>query len=117
MTESNREFYRLTYPLSGRPELVVEGKTFPVVDISEGGMRLQVQQAEMQSWPVGEAVCGHVRFSDGESFQVAGEIVRHSDISGVFHCAVSLSKGIPYARMLAEQRFMMQIFPASKKPE
>ncbi len=115
VTESKRQFYRLTYPHSGRPELLVAGKTFPVVDISECGMRLQVQQNDIQTLPVGETVCGQVRFTDGESFEIAGAIIRHADVSGELQCAVFLSKGIPYSRMVAEQRFMLQIFPAAKR--
>lgn len=117
VTESNREFYRLTYPRSGRPELVIKGKSYAVAEISEHGMRVQLQQEDMDTWPIGEAVHGKVIFSDGGSFNIVGLIVRHADLNGELQCAASLSEGIPYARMVAEQRFMMQIFPATQKPE
>ncbi|MEO2017681.1 MAG: PilZ domain-containing protein [Fuerstiella sp.] len=115
MSESKREFYRLTYPCSGRPELTVQGQTFAVAKIFEHGMRVQLQKADIDAWPIGETVCGQVMFSDGGSFDVVGVIVRHADTGSGVQCALSLSEGVPYARMVAEQRFMMQIFPAAQK--
>ncbi|MCP4510493.1 MAG: PilZ domain-containing protein [Fuerstiella sp.] len=115
MSESKRQFYRLTYPRSGRPVLTVQGRTFAVAEISEHGMRVLLQEADIDAWPIGETVCGQMIFSDGDSFAVVGEIVRHADTGAELQCALSLSEGIPYARMVAEQRFMMQIFPAAHK--
>jgi hypothetical protein len=115
VNESNREFFRLTYPRSGRPKFVVRGKSYDVAEVSEHGLRVTLPQAEREDWAVETTVCGRVQFSDDGAFDVLGEVVRHDDGSGDLQCVIRLSDGIPYARIVAEQRFMLQVFPASKK--
>ena len=117
VTEQNRQFFRLTYPRTGCPELVVNGRAFAIVEISENGVRVKLPQTVIEAWPIEGTVGGQVRFSDGETFKVVGVIVRHETIDDEVQCVVSLSEGIPYARMVAEQRFRMQIFSTSPRPE
>ena len=115
VNESNREYFRLTYPRSGRPQFVVRGKSYDVAEVSEFGMRVTLPPAECNDWAVETAVCGRVQFSDGGTFDVVGEVVRHDESSGDLHCVIRLSDGIPYPRIVAEQRFMLQVFSTSRK--
>ena len=115
MTESNRQFFRLSYPRSGRPGFILDGKSYEVAEVSEYGLRVALPSTEADEWSIESTVCGRVCFSDGGTFDVVGEIVRFEDVGNELHCALHLSEGIPYARIVAEQRFMLQVFPAAKK--
>jgi hypothetical protein len=117
VSESNRQFFRLSYPRNGRPRFIVQGKSYEVAEVSEHGLRVTLPQAEIEGWPVDSSICGRVCFSDGGSFDVIGEIVRHDSSNDETQCVLRLWEGIPYARIIAEQRFMLQIFPSAKKPK
>jgi hypothetical protein len=117
VNQSNRDFFRLNYPRNGRRKLVVRGQLYDVAKVSEYGLRVTLPQTELEDWAVEMTVCGRVEFSDGGTFDVVGQIVRHDDKNGENQCAIRLSDGIPYARIVAEQRFMLQVFPASRKPK
>jgi len=115
VNESNREYFRLTYPRSGRPQFVVRRKSYDVAEVSEYGLRVTLPPEECDVWALETTVCGRVQFSDGGTYDVLGEVIRHDDSSGDIQCIIRLSDGIPYSRIVAEQRFMLQVFPSSRR--
>jgi hypothetical protein len=40
--EQRRQCYRISYPLAERPRLILAGRTYPIIDLSEEGIRFQL---------------------------------------------------------------------------
>jgi hypothetical protein len=97
----NREYYRVTYPTTLRPRLLVQGHTFDVVDVCERGIRFQLGEAVPPD--VGYEIQGTVRFRRGETVDIRGTIVRIHDSE----IAARLDSGIPLRAIMEEQRFLL----------
>ena len=65
-----RSHFRVIYPPSQRPWLVVNDSAFEVADISQRGLRF-LNRHDIRFEPPIE---GTVRFTDGESVEVTGQI-------------------------------------------
>jgi hypothetical protein len=96
-----REHYRVAYPTSLRPKLLVQGHTFDVVDISERGIRFRLDKAEAPA--PGFEVQGAVRFRRGETITVRGVVLRV--IQG--EVAAKLEEGVPLRVIMEEQRYLL----------
>lgn len=97
----DREHYRVAYPTSLRPKLLVQGHTFDVVDISERGIRFRLEKAEEPS--PGFEVQGTVRFRRGETITVRGIVLRV--VQG--EVAARLEEGVPLRVIMEEQRYLL----------
>ena len=95
-----REFYRIPYPVAARPELVLEGRTYPVLDISEGGLRYDFGEEAPPALKT--EVHGMLRFKQGNAEGVRGKVVRVVDTQA----AIELSVSLPFKVILDEQRFL-----------
>lgn len=106
--QERRKVYRVQYPPEARPKLTIRSREFEVINLSERGIRFQVQK-QIQS---AEWVRGKVTFHDGESLEVEGKIIwKKPD-----EIALSLLIiPIPYERILKEQRYLINRF--GKYPE
>ncbi len=95
-----RKYFRVRYPAKYAPEIVIWGRTFRVVDISEMGVRFT--NSLHLSFPEGYVVRGVITFYDKESIQVSGSVAwaRDDDV------ALRLVRGIPFTRVLSEQSFL-----------
>jgi hypothetical protein len=96
-----REHYRVAYPTSLRPKLLVHGVSFDVVDISERGVRFRLGTAAAPER--GFEVQGVIRFRRGETVTVRGSVLRV--VQG--EVAVHLEEGIPLRVVMDEQRFLL----------
>lgn len=103
---SRREYFRVVYPISARPQFEAGNANFAVIDCSETGLNCGlVPGGDVPS--VGTAFDGVIYFKSGEETSVAGEVVR-SDGQTI---GVALKrKAIPFAVILNEQRFLRQRF-------
>jgi len=99
---SEREHYRIQYPMAARPKIVVDGRTYDVVDISERGVRFKV--TEEMTFNVGDGFSGQVRFKRSDAVRVGGKVVR---IVGK-EIAAKLDAGIPLKTMIEEQRYIRE---------
>jgi PilZ domain len=97
----NREYYRITYPTTLRPKLLVQGHTFEVVDLCERGIRFRLGDAMPPD--VGYDMAGTVRFRRGETVEIRGTILRLND----GEIAARLDAGIPLRAIMEEQRFLL----------
>ena len=97
----NREFYRIAYPTTLRPRLLVLGHTFEVIDICERGIRFVLGEAMAPE--EGYALEGTVRFRRGETINVQGEVLRVKD----GEVAARLDSGVPLRAIMEEQRFLL----------
>ncbi len=99
---SEREHYRIQYPTAARPHIVIEGRSFDVIDLSERGVRFR--QDEGSSFSPGDGVAGTVRFRRTEAVEVMGSVVR----VGSREVAVKLDVGVPLRTIIEEQRFLRE---------
>lgn len=106
----NRGEYRIPYPPSARPRLILGEREVVVVDCSQRGLRYVAEAGELPE--IGSVVEGRVRLlSKREWLDVSGIIVRIQD----GEVAVHLERpGIPMQRVFDEQRYLARHFPARR---
>jgi hypothetical protein len=102
-----RDAYRLIYPPESRPVLEVQQAYFNhplerdlvICDLSESGLGFQHDGL----LPLSGTLVGRIRFSDGESLEIAGDVVhhRHDRVGLSLHCY------IPHERFMKEQRMLI----------
>lgn len=101
-----RSYYRIQYPLTERPVLMLEGRQYPVIDCSEHGLRfVRSLTAPLE---VGDRVHGVLRFKRGAETEVEGDVVRVQGEHAALHLKVS---GIPLSIILDEQRYLRTHYP------
>jgi hypothetical protein len=106
--ENRRERYRLAYPHSERPELLVTGRLLEVIECSESGLRYALPDHEPPP-PLGCEVRGVVGFRGRASHAVDGVV--HRVRSGLV--AVRFTRAsIPFATILAEQKYLRSHYHA-----
>jgi hypothetical protein len=118
---NRRDYYRVVYPRELRPVFVGADGRWPVIDLSERGMRLLARgDAILPRTPIEETlgddedppepprVEGTIRFPDGRDSQtVAGVAIYRAGTSvGV---AFDADGGVPMPRIIAEQRILIKL--------
>ncbi len=92
-----RQNFRLEYPPFARPMSVIQGTEFPVLDISEWG--LKIKAALSMDFVEGKEVAMTVQLVD-ESLDLVGRVARVQDVSA----SIVLSAAIPLATLRAVER-------------
>lgn len=98
---SRRALYRIAYPLTERPTLVVGRFFYEVVDCSERGLRYEVKDRRLPA--LGTPLGGTVNFRGGGSVEVTGEVIRTR--AGFVVLALD-APGIPFSEIIREQRYL-----------
>jgi len=100
--EKTRQYYRIRYPLSYRPQVQVQGEdsTNDVIELSERGVRF-LYKGTGQFKRGGELQVDLV-FHDGESFQFSGKLLRVEKEDLIVH----FNGSIPLSRIMKEQRYL-----------
>ena len=95
--DNRREFYRIPFPETERPRVVVGTSISEVIECSERGLSYQ---PATESGDVGDVVEGRIRFPRGVELPIRGEVVRVGDdrVSLALH-----GTGIPFAVIFQEQ--------------
>lgn len=103
-----RRFFRLKYPPSERPTLIMSTESYKINEISEGGIVFTLDNTEGMF--IGDIIRAKIKFKDGQILDVVGNIlrVRKKDI------VLELVKGIPSKKVMSEQLFLKQITSAGK---
>lgn len=100
---SERQYFRIQYPVAIRPELVVQGRSLEVIDLSERGARFKLDEGI--SYAVGDAFAGTIRLRPSGSLQVKGTVVRVT----ARDFAVKLEEpGVPLRVIIDQQRFIRE---------
>lgn len=99
---SEREHHRIQYPTAARPHIVIQGRSFEVIDISERGVRFRSEEGP--SFSTGDEVAGTIRFRRTDAVEVMGSVVR----VGSREVAVKLDVGVPLRSVIEEQRFLRE---------
>ena len=103
---NQRTHFRLEYPQAERPRLKLPKEEFEIVDLSEKGLKFDCGPRFKPA--AGTVIKGTVVFKDGKTCDIVGSVLRL--IADKNHCVLTLSKGIPLAKMMEEQRLMIQKF-------
>lgn len=94
---NSRSFYRLRYPILERPKLEIDNKTYPVTELSEGGMRVEARELD-------KAIHGTLVLRDGSRMAVKGILGR---TIGSEKVVVELT-GVSFAVLMNEQRRLLK---------
>jgi hypothetical protein len=101
---SRREFFRLPYPVTVGATLSIDGTSYTVGEISEGGLRLNCSGG---SFPLAQSVQGTLMLTAGMRCTVTGTVLRVED-----RCVIlKLSRGPTGYDVLREQRHLSKTFP------
>lgn len=98
--DERRQNYRIIYPDTYRPSLVIRNTQFEIIDLSENGVRFKLK--ENVKLP-GDLFHAEVRLHDDSSVEILGKIIR---IGGEDAAMFMLVKKIPYQIILAEQAYL-----------
>lgn len=101
--KQRRQYFRVLYPPKYAPVVVIWGRNFQVVDISEMGVRFTNPLG--LSFPEGYVVRGTITFYDQETIQISGSVAWTNDQA----VGLRLVRGIPFTRVLAEQAFLRKV--------
>jgi hypothetical protein len=102
--ENKREFYRLRYPTSCRPTLILLGKSYEVIDICEKGVKFLL--GKYREFKPGLDIQFTIDFHD-DSLDLAGKILRVDENTAVIY----LEETIPLGRIIKEQRYVRDMYP------
>ena len=100
-----RSHYRVNYPASARPALLLDGHAYTILDLSETS--LKYEHAGNDKPAAGKTVSATIVFADQQTLDVEGSVLR---ISGT-EVIVRLDDGIPFARIMSEQRRFLKLPP------
>jgi hypothetical protein len=100
--DTARAHYRILYPIHVRPTFLVDGVSYPIIDLSEAGMRCAIPGVHLPD--PGSFLDGQVKFSRGGTCPIKGEVVRSDHTS----MALRFKAGVPYAQVMDEQRFLLE---------
>ncbi len=100
-----RAYYRVVYPLLDRPKIFIKSQPFPIIDICEKGVRFAYRSED--GLPFNVRLAARIEFHDGEQIFVNGKVVRVEPNA----VAIFLSGEIPLARIIKEQRYLIQKYP------
>lgn len=95
--DNRREYYRIPFPESQRPRMIVGLSISQVIDCSERGLSYE---PAAEPADVGDVVEGRIRFPRGVELPIRGEVVR----VGADRVSLALKgTGIPFAIIFQEQ--------------
>jgi hypothetical protein len=107
-TENQRTHFRVVYPQQDRPTFVTVDGSAPVLDCSEGGLRVELGYGHRRP-ALRERVNGQLRLRDGQQLAVAGRVVR---VQGREVCLELERPGLPLSVIFSEQRFLRTRYAA-----
>ncbi len=102
---TRRDHIRIIYPLGCRPKLTILDKEYEIVDIAEHGIKFTC--SKKQKFQLGSEVEINITFKDDESFDLKGTILRTDKKIVIIY----LPEGIPFERIITEQRYLKLNMP------
>ncbi len=98
-----RAYFRIVYPEDQRPQIAIRGKSFPIMDICEIGIRFYNPEQNKLPGDIFQAV---VTLHDDEPFNIIGRIIRVADAEAAMMITI---RGIPYKKIIAEQAYLRRL--------
>lgn len=100
--ENRRRYYRVTYPYEASPRIYIYGRSYRVVNLSEGGVFCTIPDPH---WAVSDPISnirGTIIFRDEKSYHFEALVVRCPD-GGM---ALQFKNLLPYALLVKEQLYL-----------
>lgn len=97
MTHPQRQYFRLQYPSTERPTLVIQDIEFKVLDLSEYGVRFNTYG--LITVEKDDLVDMEIRFVQGDSLDLSGHVIRVEESEVSIH----LLGCIPSERIRADE--------------
>lgn len=107
MDTNKREYYRIEYPLGDAPEFLLKNAKYPVLDISEHGLRYAHSGPDQPA--LGATVSGIIVLTS-DRLKIEGRVVRRMGQQ----VALYLSKPIALSLIMEEQRRLLQKYKTLK---
>ncbi|MBA4385188.1 MAG: hypothetical protein C0410_10675 [Anaerolinea sp.] len=98
--DDRRQNFRIIYPETYHPNLIIRNIQFDIMDLSETGCRFKLK--DNVKLP-GDLFHAQVLIHDGSTVEILGRIIR---ITGQHAAMFMVVKKIPYQIILAEQAFL-----------
>lgn len=98
--DDRRQNYRIIYPDTYHPSLIIRNVEFDIMDLSETGLRFKLK--ENVKLP-GDLFHAEVKLHDNSNIEILGRIIR---ISGQHAAMFMVVKKIPYQIIIAEQAYL-----------
>ena len=99
--QKQREYYRLAYPRSYRPSLVMDIDNYAIADVSEYGVKVRVD--EDPAFMVDDNIFATIAFPDGREFDLSGHVVRIDN----GYAGLQLETPLPLSIIRSEHLFLM----------
>jgi hypothetical protein len=106
MDGEKRQYHRIRYPLRERPTLLLDGKSYPVIDISARGLRFLASGQSLP--PSGTPFEGILSFRRGVHINLKARVARIQDQEVVLYFP---DQEIPFTVLMAEQRYLHSHYP------
>ena len=103
MSSNQRQHFRIEYPIPDRPKVEIDGKLYPVLDLSEKGLKLLGGPRFKPKTTT--KIHGKVYFHDKTMCHVIGVVLRVNDDESV---VLKLSDGVPLPKIMDEQRQLIR---------
>lgn len=100
VNDDRRQNYRIIYPETYHPSLVIRNIPFDIMDLSETGLRFKLK--DNVKLP-GDLFHAEVKLHDNSNVEILGRIIR---ISGQHAAMFMVVKKIPYQIILSEQAYL-----------
>ena len=97
---ARRQHSRISFSASG-PELQTSGKTYEIVDLSSGGVRLSARQEGGAPVKEGELIRAIIQFRPDKAVEVRGKVLRVVNDQ----VAAKLDTGVPLQTILEERYY------------
>jgi len=102
---NQREYYRLEYPRTHRPSLVIDVDNYEIEDVSEFGVKVKIN--DDPAFMVDDSVIATIAFPDGREFDLSGQVVRIQDE----YAGLQLETPLPLSVIRSESLYVMTNFP------
>ena len=106
--EKQREYYRLAYPDSCRPSLVMDVDNFDIADVSEYGVKVRVD--EDPAFMVDDNIFATIAFPDGREFDLSGHVVRIDQ----GYAGLQLDTPLPLSVIRSEHLYLMNNYASTE---
>lgn len=112
-TKPSRNYFRLEYPKEARPHIAIGEGKFPVINLSERGVKFYFDAKRSTFVLDTEAdFNATIVFQDSGCTKVTGKILRIDGDAVV----LELSEGVSLQRIMSEQRILLNKFGNLKRP-
>jgi hypothetical protein len=102
--QKTRDYYRLAYPHSYRPSLMMDVDNYEIEDVSEYGLKVKID--EDPAFMVDDKIMGVIAFPDGREFDLSGQVVRINE----GYAGLQLETPLPLSVIRSEHLYIINNF-------